>query len=224
MKKKVVAIIPARSGSKRLAKKNILKFNNKPLIMWTIEAALRSRMIDEVIVSSNCKIIKKICYRYKKVCFSQRPEKLSTSKSIISETILYEINKNDLKKFDYLILLQPTSPLRNLIDIDKSIKFIIKKKINSCVSFFKPDINLNNIYKINQKKVEKLFKYKKVPQINKLYTPSGDIYISTIKNYIKNKTFFTNQTHPYFVKDYSDIDTLKEFKIAEIIQKNYLKK
>ena len=63
--KKVVAIIPARSGSKRLAK-NILRFNNKPLIIWTIEAALKSRMIDKIIVSSNCKIIKKISYRYKK--------------------------------------------------------------------------------------------------------------------------------------------------------------
>ena len=222
--KKVVAIIPARSGSKRLAKKNILRFNNKPLIIWTIEAALKSRMIDKIIVSSNCKIIKKISYRYKRVNFSKRPERLSTSKSKISDTILHEIKKNDLEEFDYLILLQPTSPLRNLKDIDNSIKLIIKKKTNTCVSFYKQDINLDNLYKIKLNKVEKLFKFKKKSKINKLYSPSGDIYISTIKNFLKNKTFFTNQTHPYFVKDYSDIDTLKEFKIAETMQKNFLKK
>ena len=222
--KKVVAIIPARSGSKRLAKKNILRFNNKPLIIWTIEAALKSRMIDKIIVSSNCKIIKKISYRYKRVNFSKRPERLSTSKSKISDTILHEIKKNDLEEFDYLILLQPTSPLRNLKDIDNFIKLIIKKKTNTCVSFYKQDINLDNLYKIKLNKVEKLFKFQKKSKINKLYSPSGDIYISTIKNFLKNKTFFTNQTHPYFVKDYSDIDTLKEFKMAETMQKNFLKK
>ena len=86
-------------------------------------------MIDKIIVSSNCKIIKKISYRYKRVNFSKRPERLSTSKSKISDTILHEIKKNDLEEFDYLILLQPTSPLRNLKDIDNSIKLIIKKQI-----------------------------------------------------------------------------------------------
>ena len=222
MNKKVVAIIPARSGSKRLKNKNILKFNNKPLITWTIEAALKSKRINKIIVSSNCKVIKKICSNYKEIIFSNIPAILSNSKSLIGDAILYEINKHDLKKFDYLILLQPTSPLRNIDDIDKSIQTIIKNKKNSCVSFFQSKINLNNFYEIKKKKkIVKLFKNKKIAQKNQLYLPSGDIYISTIRNFLKNKNFFTNQTIPYFVKDYSDIDTLKDFEVAEAILKNY---
>ena len=67
-----------------------------------------------------------------------------------------------MEEFDYLILLQPTSPLRNLKDIDNSIKLIIKT--NTCVSFYKQDINLDNLYKIKLNKVEKLFKFQKNPK------------------------------------------------------------
>ena len=90
MKKKVIAIIPARAGSKRLKDKNILKFYKKPLVTWAIESALKSCMIDTVLVTSNSKRVEKICSKFKKVIFNDH----------------YLFNKNDFIKYaDYNIVM-----------------------------------------------------------------------------------------------------------------------
>lgn len=222
MKKKIVAIIPARAGSKRLKNKNILKFNKKPLIEWSIEAALKCSLLDKIIISSNSIKVQQICKKYKEIVFSRRPKLLSSSTSKIGKTILYEIKKHNLKDFDYLILLQPTSPLRSYKDINKSLKNIIKKKKETSISVYPNKIILNkNLYFLDKNlNLNKIKKIKNNKMKKKYYIPSGDIYISTVKSFLLNKTFFTKQILPYFVNIYSDIDTLKDFKNAEKTTKN----
>ncbi len=221
IKKKIVAIIPARGNSSRLKNKNLKKFNGYPLIHWTLKSAMKSNFIDKIIVSSDSTKILKYCSKYSSVILSKRPKNLSLNTTKIEKVITNEIKKNFLTKFDYFILLQPTSPLRTLKTINDSIQLTLNKKASTCVSFYKIKYNFLNIFKINNLKILEVERNAKVSKKNNFFIPSGDIYISNIKQFIKDKTFITKKTIPYIINNkYSDIDYLHEFKIAEKIQKN----
>ncbi|MDC0031792.1 acylneuraminate cytidylyltransferase family protein [Candidatus Pelagibacter sp.] len=132
-KKKIIAIIPARSGSKRLPNKNIKTFNGYPLLYWSIAAAKKVKIIDEIYVSTDSLKIQKIATKYGALVPFLRPKKYSTDNST-SEKLILHLLKNLKYSIDYLILLQPTSPLRNYKDIETSLKISIKKRIKSLVS------------------------------------------------------------------------------------------
>jgi CMP-N,N'-diacetyllegionaminic acid synthase len=218
---KVLAIIPARESSKRLKNKNIRIFDKKPLIHWTIVESLKSKYIDKVIVSSDSKKILRISSKYKKIEFSLRPKFLSSDKSNISRTLLYELKKNNV--FDIIILLQPTSPLRSAKVIDSALNLMIKKKKSSCVSFLKLKYFSNFIFSIINDKISFYYKnnFIKNKKQTSLYYPSGDFYISTKKRFLIKKDFIDKNTYPYIIREmnYNDIDTFKEFKIAEFLKK-----
>ena len=216
-----MAIIPARGNSSRLKNKNLKKFNGHPLIHWTIKTAIRSKLIDTIIVSSDSDKILNFCSKYKSVILSKRPKKLSLKNSKIEDVILNEIKKNSLSKYDYFILLQPTSPLRTLKTINETIKLILRKKSSTCVSFYKIKNNFLNIFKIKSVKILEVERDIKKSSKNKFYIPSGDIYIANIKKFIKEKNFINKDTLPYIIKNkYSDIDYLHEFKVAEKLLKS----
>ena len=126
---KIIAIIPARSGSKRLKNKNILTFASKPLIFWTIEKAINSKYIDKVVFSSDSKkylnLVKK---KFKTVYLDLRQSKLATDTTPTKKVISNILKKN--KEFNTTILLQPTSPLRDNNDIDLSLLKFFKTKKN----------------------------------------------------------------------------------------------
>lgn len=219
--KKVLAIIPARKSSEELKNKNIRKFNKKPLIFWTLKAAQKSKLIDEVVVSSNSNKILNYSKKFKKFILSKRPENLSTKKSEIIDTIFFEMKKFENCKI--IILLQPTSPLRRSEDIDKSLRKMIGNKRESCVSYTEIKYNPYNFYLIKKNKISFLVnKRKKIKSTNrqsfkKVFYPSGDIYISTSNRLKKKKNFVDLKTYPYIVstKRASDIDNIWDFKTAE---------
>tara|TARA_A100001015_G_scaffold187003_1_gene208259 strand:- start:66 stop:749 length:684 start_codon:yes stop_codon:yes gene_type:complete len=219
--KKVLAIIPARKSSEELKNKNIRKFNKKPLIFWTLKAAQKSKLIDEVVVSSNSSKILNYSKKFKKFILSKRPENLSTKKSEIIDTIFFEMKKFENCKI--IILLQPTSPLRRSEDIDKSLRKMIGNKRESCVSYTEIKYNPYNFYLIKKNKISFLVnKRKKIKSTNrqsfkKVFYPSGDIYISTSNRLKKKKKFVDLKTYPYIVstKRASDIDNIWDFKTAE---------
>jgi|TARA_B110001452_G_scaffold241828_1_gene224241 CMP-N-acetylneuraminic acid synthetase len=220
-KKKIIAIIPARGNSNRLKNKNLKKFNGHPLIHWTIVSALKSKFINSVLVSSDSKKILDYCSKYKSVVLSKRPKKFSLKNSKIEDAIINEIKRGSLSKFDYFILLQPTSPLRTLKTINDSIKLTLKKKASTCVSFYKIKNNFLNIFEIKNIKILEVERNLSTSSKSKFFIPSGDIYISSIKKFVKNKSFINKNTIPYLIKNkYSDIDYLHEFKLAEKIQKS----
>ena len=134
--KKILAIIPARGGSKRLPRKNILNLAGKPLIAWTIEAALGSKYIDDVIVSTDDNEISTVAKKYgAKVPFI-RPDKFSSNHASSISVVLHAIEffqKAD-ERYDYVVLLQPTSPLRTVKNIDESIELLQQKKCDAIVS------------------------------------------------------------------------------------------
>ncbi len=219
--KKVLAIIPARKSSSELKNKNIRKFNNKPLITWTLNAAKKSKLIDKVVVSTNSNKILTISKNYKKFIISKRPERLCSKKSEIIDTIFFELNK--YREFDIVILLQPTSPLRKSKDIDKSLLEMTQYKKNSCVSYVEIKYNPYNYFYIKKKKIRYFLKKKRLKSTNrqsfkKLFYPSGDIYISTIKRLKKKRNFIDLDTYPYIInkKNFSDIDNIWDLKAAEL--------
>jgi CMP-N,N'-diacetyllegionaminic acid synthase len=135
--KTFLAIIPARGGSKRLPKKNILDLAGKPLISWSIKAAIKSKYIDKVMVTTDSDEIMEMAQKYGAEVPFKRPDYLATDMAIrpdvIKHTIDFYQNENQ-EKFDYIIFLQPTSPLRNETHIDNAIEYMFEKNADAIVS------------------------------------------------------------------------------------------
>ena len=130
--KKILGIILARGGSKGIKDKNIVKFGNKPLIKWTFDAAKKSKKISKLVLSTDSKKIASIAKNKIEVPFL-RPKKFAGDKSKSIDAIEHAINffKKQKVFFDYIVLLEPTSPLRTTDDINKSIDLIIRNKADS---------------------------------------------------------------------------------------------
>jgi CMP-N,N'-diacetyllegionaminic acid synthase len=215
-----LAIIPARGNSKRIKDKNIRIFNGKPLIYWTIVAALKSKFIDEVYVTSDDKRILEISNQYAANTIT-RPKKLSgpvIHGDIAMKHAYLKINK----KFDYIIMLQPTCPLRTSKNIDEAIKIILNKNYDSLLSV---NLDTSFIWKKEKnfyKSINYNFRQRPRKQDVKFYKENGAIYITKTKILLKNNNRLGGKIGIYNMKyEVSvDIDTLSDFKIAEYYFKN----
>ena len=125
MNKTFLAIIPARGGSKRLPRKNILDLCGKPLISWSIEAALKSKYISKVVVSSDDEEILNISSNFG-ADIIKRPYELANDTATTFDTVKHTID--NFENYDYIVLLQPTSPLRNEKHIDEAIELLEEKQ------------------------------------------------------------------------------------------------
>jgi len=215
-KKKLLAIIPARGGSKRLKNKNTRLFCGKPLISWTINLALKIPNVHDVIVSTDDDEIKKISIDYgAKVPFI-RPKYLAKDNISAVEVAKHVISK--LKHDGNIILLQPTSPLRTMDDIKKSLDFI--KNNNAVISVYKSPHNSN------------LLTYSKTGErfvpINKnkdVYIPNGAIFVAE-SNWLMNKNSFYNNEVAIYEMPFErsiDIDYYHQFLTAENIFKDIIR-
>ena len=216
---KKIAIIPARSGSKGLPNKNILMLGNKPLIAYTIEAALKSKEFERVIVSTDSLEYKYIAEKFGAKVF-MRSEELSNDKASSFVVIEDVLNKIEIT-VDYFVLLQVTSPFRNENHIKESIKvfengiseydFLVSmQKSDKASSLIKPIYNSGTLeeYNIDYSNYSRQ-KYDE-------YHPNGAIYIGKIKEYLEQKHFFGKRSKAYFMnkEDSIDIDDSLDFEIA----------
>jgi CMP-N,N'-diacetyllegionaminic acid synthase len=131
--KKILAIIPARGGSKRLPRKNVLPLAGKPLIAWTIEAAQKSKYLDEIHISTDDQEIADVSKLFDQKVPELRPESLSTDTATTQSVLFYTLEKY-AENSHIVVLLQPTSPLRTYQHIDEAIELLIKKEAYSVVS------------------------------------------------------------------------------------------
>lgn len=221
---KIWAIIPARSGSKRLHKKNIYKFYNKPLISWTIKSAVNSKYIDKVIVSTDDKYIAKIAKFYGAEVPFMRPKKLSNDKASSTDVVLHALKKLKANNNDLFILLQPTSPLRKTSHIDDAIKIFEKNRfIENIVGVSKLDhpIEWSNQLPNNLSMkhfIQNANNNKRSQDFSPRYIINGSIYILKIRSFLKNKNFILkNNSYGYIMKknESIDIDNLEDLKLAE---------
>ncbi len=192
MIKKNLVIIPARKGSKRIKDKNLVKVLNKPLVLWTINFAKKLKKKNyDLVVSSDCEKIKKICNK-ENVLFIKRPKKLSNDHTSMHEVIFNAI-KNLNKDYEYIILLQPTSPLRKLDLISKSIRILnLKRNFDSLTHLAKNRSFTGKI--INNRWVPDYHSKRRSQDINDKFLPTGNLYVYRSFLY-KNKIKFPKKTY-----------------------------
>lgn len=131
--KRVIAVIPARGGSKRLPRKNILPLGGKPLIGWTIEAAQKSQYVDDIFISTDDQKIADVVSQFGVEVPELRPEELSTDIATTQSVLFYTLEKFG-RNADIVVLLQPTSPFRSNYHIDEAIELLDKKSAFSIIS------------------------------------------------------------------------------------------
>ncbi len=226
--KKILAVILARAGSKGLKNKNIKKLGNKPLVSWSIDEAKKSKKIDTILLSTDSVKIAKIGKRKKIYVPFLRPKNLSGDKTPSVDALEHSINflKDKGKKFDYIILLEPTSPFRSYIDIDNSLSKLIKSNASSLVSICKTD-SLNPFFLFKKRKeflvpIKKAKKkYLRRQDIEPTYFLEGSIYISKISTLLKERSFCHNDTIGYEVPKWKsiEIDDIIDLELAKIILK-----
>jgi len=218
--KTFLAIIPARGGSKRLPRKNILEIGGKPLIVWSIEAALKSKHLDNTIVTSDDDEILNISNVYGSDVI-KRPSELADDTSTTFDA-LEHVLKNT-KNYDYVVLLQPTSPLRNSKHIDEAIETLMEKKADAIISvcdmehspawsnMLNDDGDMSNF-------ISEELKNKRSQDLEKYYRVNGAIYICKTDRLLDEKIFFIkDNVFAYFMdRKYSiDIDEEIDFIVAE---------
>lgn len=226
--KRILALIPARGGSKGLSNKNIRPLLGKPLITWSIEQALSSKYIDKVVVSTESPIIAAVARRYGADVPFLRPKKLATDKAGSVDVILHTLNFYESKKniFNIVVLLQPTSPLRKSTDINKAIERLLISKARAIVSVCKEEhsplwsvtLTVNN--KIGP------FLGKNADKQNRqnlpiFYQINGAVYVAYVNYFKQNKGFFGKFTLAYIMpRERSvDIDTKLDFEFAQFLMR-----
>ena len=221
-----IAIIPARSGSKRIKNKNIKKFHGKPIIAWSILEALKAKVFDKVIVSTDSEKIATIARNYGAVTPYLRSKKLSNDKTnlpvVVEDCIQYFLNKNI--KINYACLIYATSPLIDKKDIIKGSNLIKKNKYDFVISVSKFESSVqravflknNIIYPQNKKYI-----LTKSQKLKEMYYDNGQFTFGTTKAWLSKKhTFFCKSSIVEIPSIRSqDIDNIDDWKKAEILFK-----
>lgn len=225
--KKILSIIPARGGSKGVPRKNIRYLAGKPLIAYSIEAALKSRYIDRTVVSTEDNEIAEIAKKYGAEVI-ERPVNLAKDETPTIDFVIHilEILEESSYVPDIVVLLQPTSPLRTSYDIDKAIELFVNSDCDSLVSVCELEhppywsLKVENGYLKPVFGEEYLKKRRQELQIT--YMPNGAIFISTPENLYKYRTFYTPKTINYIMPQERSIDIDEEFDflLAEFLIKN----
>ena len=222
----LVAIIPARGGSKGIPNKNLREFKGKPLIQWTIEQAHKSEYIDRVVVSTDNNEIANISRKLGAEVPFIRPNYLAKDTSSMIETVIYTLD--NLKEINDLILLQPTSPLRRVDDINNIVRLRSDNDRSSAVSV--KEISDYPEWMIRIKN-NHLLKYcsdtqssKRRQDLEKIYILNGSLYLTTRRHLYTNQSFISYETIPYIMnKEFSiDIDDESDWNYAEFIYDKFI--
>jgi len=219
----MIAIITARGGSKGLPGKNVRMLHGKPLIAYTVEAALQSKNIEKVIVNTDDDIIANVASAYGAELPFMRPEHLATDSArsidVLRHTLdWFKINSEPLEE---VVLLQPTSPLRNSTHIDEAIDLYRQKEAEAVISvtanqhpifwskYLDADHRFENVFKETGNNRQA---YKET------YIPNGAIYVLRA-DLIYNGNFYTKKSYGYVMNRNAsvDIDTLDDFEYCEFL-------
>lgn len=224
MKPKILAIIPARGGSKGVPRKNIRDLAGKPLIAWTIDEAKKSRYIDRLILSSEDDEIIEVAKQYGCEVPFKRPLELAQDDTPGIKPVLHAIEQ--CSGYDYVVLLQPTSPLRTVGDIDGCIEKLLNSDADFCVSVTEPEKSPYWMYTLEGERMVPLLPQDELvarrQDLPKVYALNGAVYIGKSSEVKKSKAFLTENTVAFeMAAEHSfDIDTELDFKICEVLIKD----
>jgi N-acylneuraminate cytidylyltransferase/CMP-N,N'-diacetyllegionaminic acid synthase len=223
--KKILGIIPARAGSKGIPGKNIKPLAGKPLIIHTIKAALASGVFDFLLVSTDGEDIAEASLSAGAEVPFLRPAELATDSAKSSDVLRHAMAwcESRGKKFDWVAILQPTSPLRSSEDIINSCKLMIERQAKAVVSVCE---TAHHSWLINTLPDDHCLEHFIRPEANQIrqqlpvfYLLNGAIYLIQWDYFLKNDSFYGPQTYAYIMpKERSvDIDTPLDFALAEVL-------
>ena len=226
--KEIICIIPARKGSKGILNKNISKIKKKPLIQYTINTAKKISQLSEICVSTDSNLIKQIAINNKIKVYGLRPKKLSGDYAETRDVVKYEVLKYEKifkKKYDLILLLQPTTPVRNTQTLERILKFIkTNKRIDSIISV--KDVEGNHPLRMKVFKNKRIKNYSgKVKEdmrprqkLPKVYIRSGSFYLIKRDSFMKLNSLVGKNCHGVVLKGLEaiNIDTLLDLKYLDM--------
>lgn len=225
--KRILSIIPAREGSKRILNKNILPLGGEPLINWTIKSANASKYIDKAIVSSDSDKIIDIARNAGAEVPFVRPSEFAkdTSSSFVVVHHAIDFFESIGESFDICILLQPTSPFRNHIHIDEALESFMNLNASSLISVTKLNHPLEWANELgNEGQMDKFFEQDflniRSQDFPDRYLVNGAIYVFDINKFLQNESyFFSSFSFAYEMNylDSIDIDTYEDFELCELL-------
>jgi CMP-N,N'-diacetyllegionaminic acid synthase len=221
----IVAIIPARGGSKGIPHKNTALLNGRPLIDYTIQAALGSRNIGGTYVTSDSDPILEVARRSGTEVI-KRPDELSTDTARSESAVKHAVSHmRSVKNIDpqIIVLLQPTSPLRNSEDIDLAFEAFFRSGADALISGAEPKIHpLKQMIIAQDGTLKTLTEDRTTPSrarqlLPRAFQPNGAIYIIETEAFLRTGLFITDNTIPYFMDESKsiDIDTPDDLDKAE---------
>ena len=223
--KKILGLIPARANSKGIPGKNIVELAGKPLIAWTIEAALESKYLDRIVVSTDGDEIKQTALKFGADVPFDRPAELGADDTPGIAPVIHACQ--ELPEYDFVVLLQPTSPLRTADDIDRAIESLFEKQADFCVGVVRPKHHPNWLLQANP--AGKLENYEDRSLIGtrqalpELYALNGALYVANVRAMIEQKTLCGSNLigYPMEAERSFDIDTPFDLQLCEfLIQKS----
>lgn len=232
---KILAIIPARGGSKGIPGKNIAELGGKPLIAWTIDEALKSKYIDKIIVSTDDQKIANCAEKCGIPVPWLRPDELAGDDApVIMAMIdaLERLKKDEDYYPDYVLLLQVTVPLRSCEDMDNGIKLAIEKSADSVVSVCETQEHPYLGKKIDKNGYLLDFLEIPLPEMQKnrqnfpaAYFLNGAIYLIKTELLLKQKSLYGNKSYAYVMphERSMDIDSLWDLHVVRLIMADRLK-
>lgn len=220
----MIAIVPARGGSKGLPGKNILPLLGKPLIAYTIEAALRSKSISRVILSTDDPQIAAIGKEYGAEVPFMRPTELADDSALAVDVYNYTLNKLDNVnggRINSVVILQPTSPLRKHTDIDTAVSLFEEKDADSVISFCEEHHPISwNKHLTEEGKIVSIFENKVANRQSeeKSFYPNGAVYVFK-REMLEKGIYYSENTFAYLMDRTNsvDIDTHDDFLYAEFL-------
>ena len=225
---KRVAIIPARGGSKRIPKKNIIDFCGKPMIAWTIEAALATRLFDHVLVSTDCENIARVAKRYGAKVPFLRAEANDDITPVSQATIvaLSQLSEFTKESFDVVVQLMPNCPIRDAETITKSIKNFDANPNNFQISTFKYGwMNPWWAMRVDDAtgRPEFIFPHgikSRSQDLPELQCPTGAIWIAKVDKLIEVGSFYGLDLRTYLIpwQQALDIDDYEDLDMAKVVQ------
>lgn len=222
----MIAIVPARGGSKGLPGKNIKNLLGKPMIAYTIEEALKSKYITEVIISTDCAEIEKVALEYGAKSHFLRPGFLASDSAKAIDNYIYTIDRLN-NEFGYeiesFVVLQPTSPLRLAEDIDGAIKLFYKKNGESVISYTEEHHPIEwHKYITEDGKFENIFNERLLNRqdMKPSYFPNGAVFIFDYE-LIKQGKYYSDNSYAYIMPRFRsiDVDTIEDFKYIEFLMR-----
>ncbi len=221
---RILAVIPARGGSKGIPHKNIIAVGGKPLMVWSIEAALGSQYITKTVVSSDDDAILSVA-REHGVEPLKRPESLATDEAGSEGLIVHalETEKEQGNTYDYVMLLQPTSPLRGTAEMDEAVEQLQNSDAHALISVYIPEHTPYKAFKLSENGrleglVDNRTPFMRRQDLPQTFMPNGAIYLIETEQFLSGGSFFCEDgTVAYEMSREKsvDIDTTDDVNIVD---------